>query len=140
MTVVIHNSDTSDYIEITRSKCFELESKLNASRYVDRWSDLGDKLYNAGTKKLDLISVPNNQFIFLKTALVSSLPTDIKPLRKIAFDEDDSPKFEWAKKDESKSVGDKYKDVPRYDLGSKRVVGFMVPLGAHVVGIMPFKY
>jgi hypothetical protein len=127
MTVIIHNMDTYDYFEVTYTKCYELESKLNASRYVDRWNDLGDKLYRAASRKLDFISIPNHQYIFLKEALGSSIPTpsEIKPLRKEAFDDDKfSPKFEWITKSE-----DKYKDVPRYDLGSKRVIGFFIPFG-----------
>jgi hypothetical protein len=88
MTVIINLVDTTEYFEVENKVCFQLEAKLNASRFVDRWSDLGDKLYRAGSGDLDLISVPEHQYQFLKTALKApeTRPEDTKPLRKVAFD------------------------------------------------------
>ena len=149
MPVIINHSGTTDYFEVESNICFQLEAKLNASRYVDRWSDLGDKLYRAGSGKLDLISIPEHQYLFLKTALTTPLPRpdEIKPLRKIAFDELDSPKrdepkFEWLKSDTPKRDTPKSdtlkRDIPRYDLGMRKPVGFMVPIGGGMV-FMPLK-
>jgi hypothetical protein len=88
MSVIINHSGTSEYFEVNHKICFQLEAKLNASRYVDRWSDLGDKLYQAGSGNLDLISIPEHQYLFLKTALTTPhpRPEEVKPLRKVAFD------------------------------------------------------
>jgi hypothetical protein len=144
MSVTINYSGTSEYFEVKPKVCFQLEAKLNASRYVDRWSDLGDKLYQAGSGNLDLISIPEHQYFFLKTALTTPhpRPEDIKPLRKVAFDGGDSPsrpepKFTWMKSDTSKRDIPK-RDIPRYDLGTRKPIGFMVPVGGGMV-FMPLK-
>lgn len=130
MTVIINLVDTTEYFEVGNKVCFQLEAKLNASRFVDRWSDLGDKLYQAGSGSLDIISVPEHQYEFLKTALKAPepRPEDIKPLRKVAFD--DEPKFEWARKSKS--------DLKRESLmrksESKKVVGYMIPVEKMYMG------
>lgn len=154
--VIINNSGTSEYFEVKPKVCFQLEAKLNASRYVDRWSDLGDKLYRAGSGRLDLISIPEHQYLFLKTALKTPhpRPDTIKSLRKIAFDGIDSPtrdepKFEWLTKEPKKTRDEpkfewmarepkKTSDIPRYDLGSRKPVGFMLPVGGRVF-FMPLR-
>ena len=148
--VIVNHSGTINYFEVEAKVCFQLEAKLNASRYVDRWSDLGDKLYQAGLGNLDLISVPEHQYLFLKTALTSPPPRreEVKPLRKVAFDEMEmpstyrrpepkftwmtgetsrpEPKFTWMTSETSKPTATRH--IPRYELGS-RVVGFMVLTG-----------
>ena len=157
MPVIINHSGTTDYFEVESNICFQLEAKLNASRYVDRWNDLGDKLYQAGSGKLDLISVPEHQYLFLKTALTTPLPRpeEVKSLRKVAFDGCDSssrpePKFTMMSTDnrrpepkftmmtETPKRDTPKRDIPRYDVGSRKVVGFMVPVRGGMV-FMPLK-
>jgi hypothetical protein len=166
MTVIINLVDTTEYFEVGNKVCFQLEAKLNASRFVDRWSDLGDKLYQAGSGSLDLISVPEHQYQFLKTALKAPepRPEDIKPLRKVAFDDDKptrpeprftfmasdkptrpEPRFTFMTSDKPTRPEPRFtfmaseprkhvREVPRYDLGSRKVVGFVVPVGSLSMG------
>jgi hypothetical protein len=123
MTVIINLVDTTEYFEVGNKVCFQLEAKLNASRFVDKWSDLGDKLYRAGSGDLDLISVPEHQYQFLKTALKAPepRPEDIMSLRKVAFD--DEPKFEWAQK----SSSDLKRESRMRKSESRKVVGYVIP-------------
>jgi hypothetical protein len=136
MAVIIHNNTSSEHIEITKTNCFELEAKLNASRYVDRWSDLGDKLYQAGSGNLDMISVPQHQYEFLKEELLTKMPKkeDVRSLRKLAFDEEEYLPLD-------RVVRERPKDIPQYGSGRdiKHMVAFFVPMGGSRFGIVPLK-
>jgi hypothetical protein len=71
--IIINNLENSDYLEIKKSYCYDLEIKINFSKYVNEWKDLMELLNEAKLGKINIINVNNTQFNFIKLALISTL-------------------------------------------------------------------
>ena len=59
-------TDTNDSFEITIEETRILELKLNISLYGNRWSHIGDELFNYRDCEDKVLTVTTDQYMFLK--------------------------------------------------------------------------